>query len=57
MRQESRPLHLTQLTHQLGWSEIEVQDQLAAHPLRELGNLDKGLLAFGVLCDSRLRSL
>ncbi|MGC2318435.1 MAG: hypothetical protein WA615_18400 [Bradyrhizobium sp.] len=36
-------------------SKIEIDDHLSANPLRDLCNLDKGPLAFGVLRNSCLR--
>src|SRR5436190_17071522 len=38
-------------------SKFEIDDQLSANPLRELCNLGKGLLAFGVLRNTCLRPL
>src|SRR5664279_4286604 len=38
-------------------SKIEIDDQFSTNPCRELRNLGEGLLAFGVLRESRLRLL
>ena len=38
-------------------SKIEIEDHFPANPRRELCNLGKGLLAFGVLRNSGLRLL
>jgi hypothetical protein len=52
LRRPSRPAQRTPAV-----SKIEIDDHFSANPLRELCNLGKGLLAFGVLRNGCLRLL